>query len=244
MAEGVQRGRLEVDVGPPPAPLDPVGLGFLEVVVDGQLAGVAGHGHGELAAGVDVAEEDLGHGLAPCSPGSQASTTAGTWAASQRVASGRPLIRTTAVGVPVECTASRALPAGRSARGSPRRTPRHRSACLPSARRSFSPRTTTATSACRGLLRPGDLVDPVARDRPALDVRHLRIGRHRRFDAFQYRDDVLGDDVRDVVTELVPRLVGVGPDHRDRLERLPERQHAPSFLSRTIPSRAASRARS
>ncbi len=44
----------------PPGVLEPVVLGFHEVVVNRKLPGVAGNGHRQPAARVDVAEQHLG----------------------------------------------------------------------------------------------------------------------------------------------------------------------------------------
>ena len=76
------------------------------VVINRDLADDAGERHRQLAAGVDVTEEDVGDRMTPLVPGSQASRIAGTCSAIQPIVSGRPLISTTTVGVPVATTAS------------------------------------------------------------------------------------------------------------------------------------------
>ena len=78
--------------------------------------------------------------------------------------------------------------------------------------------------------RCGDLVGRVADHVAALDVRDAGAAAELRRDAVAHGHDVLQQRARDVVAELVARVVGVRPDHDDRAQALAQRQQAAVVL--------------
>ena len=157
-AERIERGGLQVHVGAAPAALDPVTLRLLHVVIHRQLAGVAGNGHGEPAAGVHVPEQHLG---APLVLLSRPAATPPRARARVGRASGSPAAFRSPAPRSWGCPwleRPRPIPAGgRSVRAWRSRSPRRRSRLVPGCATRFSPSTTTAASAAAAASRAREI---------------------------------------------------------------------------------------
>ena len=165
----------------------------------------------------------------PCVPANQASRIAGTCSAIQPMVSGRPLISTTTVGVPVAWTASDQvqLAARQVERGARGGLAAHRS---PTRRRRRSPRPTACASRTASAMPSASI---------ALDLAALGIIDPRSTagslgdlgpDAGQEGDDVLRLAVAAPVAERGLPVVGERARRRRSTERPAERQHAALVL--------------
>ena len=240
MAELEEGLRAHVRVGLPPAVPDPVGLRRLVVVGDRKLADVPRDRDGQPALGLVVAEEDVGHRLASPLAGQprldDRPDVLGGPAGRERPPvhqheDGRGAGRVNGLQqllLPARQVEARHVEALAVRAGLPRSVP-----------------LVLAEDDDRDLrlprrLRGGcDLVGRIPDDVAPLHESHVRPGRDLRPHALEHRHHVLEDHLGRVVAELVAGVVGVRPDHGDLARSLRRGRRSRSFLSRTMPSRAA-----